>query len=106
MIDWHRTSMLPRYSIYLTDMADSIFTGQYSTNDVKKLIINGRSLYEETVTGMTPYAAKFLLRYQNPQSIEHMKQKMQKIFLKEKKLFCPSLDFLVYETVNSRFSHY
>ena len=34
MIDWHRTSMLPRYSIYL--------------------------------------------RYQNPQSIEHMKQKMQK----------------------------
>ena len=78
MIDWHRTSMLPMYSIYLTDMADRIFTGQYSTNDVKKLIINGRSLYEETVTGMTPYAAKFLVRYQNPQSIEHMKQKMQK----------------------------
>ena len=40
MIDWHRTSMLPMYSIYLTDMADRIFTGQYSTNDVKKFESN------------------------------------------------------------------
>ncbi len=78
MIDWHRTIMLPMYSIYLRDIADKILMGQYYTNDVKKVIINGRSLFEETVTGMTPYASKFLIRYQNPQSIEYMKQKMQK----------------------------
>lgn len=78
MIEWHRTTMLPMYTLYLTDMADKILADQYSTNDINKVIMNGRYLFEETVTGLTSYASKFLILYQNPESIEYMKKKMDK----------------------------
>lgn len=78
MIEWHRKSMLPMYALYLTDMADKILADQYKADDIKKMIVNGRYLYEETVTGLTPYASAFLIRYQNSRSIEYMEKKMDK----------------------------
>tara|TARA_B100001057_G_scaffold113398_1_gene111732 strand:- start:3801 stop:4646 length:846 start_codon:yes stop_codon:yes gene_type:complete len=76
MITWHRTTMLPSYAEYLNDIADRIHKGQYGTADMVNVLSNGRSMIEETVTGLTPYASKFLIRQQNVESIEFMEKKM------------------------------
>ena len=75
MIAWHRTTMLPSYAEYLNDIADRIHKGQYGTADIVNVLSNGRSMIEETVTGLTPYASKFLIRQQNIESIEFMEKK-------------------------------
>ena len=76
MIAWHRKTMLPSYAEYLNDIADRIHKGQYGTADIVNVLSNGRSMIEETVTGLTPYASKFLIRQQNIESIEFMEKKM------------------------------
>ena len=76
MIAWHRKTMLPSYAEYLNDIADRIHNGQYGTTDIVNVLSNGRSMIEKTVTGLTPYASKFLIRQQNVESIEFMEKKM------------------------------
>ena len=64
MIAWHRKTMLPSYAEYLNDIADRIHKGQYGTTDIVNVLSNGRSMIEETVKGLTPYASKFLIQQQ------------------------------------------
>ncbi len=76
MIVWHKTSMLPKYATYLTDIADIVEMEQYDSSDISKILENGRSLIKETVAGLTPYASRFLIRYQTIEGIEFMEKKM------------------------------
>lgn len=76
MVNWHRTSILPNYADYLNDMADKIEVGKYDAANINDALTNGRNLIEETVTGLTPYASKFLIRHQTPKAIEYMEKKM------------------------------
>ena len=76
MVAWHKTSMLPKYATYLTDIADMVEMEQYGASDISKILENGRSLINETITGLTPYASKFLIRYQTVEAIEFMKKRM------------------------------
>ena len=76
MVYWHRTSMLPKYANYLNDIADKMAIGKYDATDINYALINGRNLIEDTVTGLTPYASKFLIRHQTPKAIEYMEKKM------------------------------
>ena len=69
MIAWHRKSMLPRYAAYLNDIADNLEDGRYNTSYITNVLEDGRSLIEETVIGLTPYASKFLIRHQNIEAI-------------------------------------
>ncbi len=77
MVNWHRTTMMPKYASYLTDIANKIEVRQYDDIDISNLLANGRSLIENTVTGLTPYASKFLIRHQNLESIKYLKKKME-----------------------------
>ena len=76
MVEWHRTTMLPNYAIYLSDIADKLEVELYEITYISKILENGRSLIEETVTGLTPYASKFLVKYQTVKSIEFIEKKM------------------------------
>ena len=76
MVSWHRINMLPRYSIYLDNMANMLESGHYSKADISIIITNGRSLVKETVDGLTPFASKFLMRHQNSNAIKFMEKKM------------------------------
>ena len=76
MVNWHRTSMLPRYSDYLNNIANKLENDEYSANDISKLMANGRFLIEETVIGLVPYASKFLINHQTSESIDYMEKKM------------------------------
>ena len=76
IVTWHRTSMLPSYAAYLTDMADKLAAGQYGDAHITKAMAKGRSLIEETVTGLTPRASKFLIRHQTVDAIEFMEKKI------------------------------
>ena len=75
MVDWHRSTMLPSYATYLSDIADKLEAKQYEVTYITKILENGRSLIEETVTGLTPYASKFLVKYQTVKAIEFMEKK-------------------------------
>ena len=75
MADWHRSTMLPSYATYLSDIADKLEAKQYEVTYITKILENGRSLIEETVTGLTPYASKFLVKYQTVKAIEFMEKK-------------------------------
>jgi hypothetical protein len=75
MVDWHRTFMLPNYATYLNNIADKIEVGNYESDDINKLVEDGRSLIEETIIGLTPYASKFL-NHQMVEDIEFMEMKM------------------------------
>ena len=75
MINWHRTSMLPRYADYLSNIADKLENDEYSADGIRKILTNGRFLIEETVIGLTPYASKFLINYQTSESIEFMENR-------------------------------
>ena len=77
MVNWHRTTMMPKYASYLTDIANKIEVRQYDDIDISNLLANGRSLIENTVTGLTPYASKFLIRHQTLESIKYLKKKME-----------------------------
>jgi len=76
MVNWHRTSMLPRYADYLNNIADKLENDEYSANDISKLMANGRFLIEETVIGLVPYASKFLINHQTSESIDYMEKRM------------------------------
>ena len=76
MINWHRTSMMPSYASYLDDIADTLEVGQYDANKITIIIDEGRTLIEDTIVGLTPYASRFLIRIKNDEAIEFMKKKM------------------------------
>ena len=76
MVYWHRTSMLPNYADYLNDIADKMEVGKHDAAYIDDALTNGRNLIEETVTGLTPYASKFLIRHHTPKAIENMEKKM------------------------------
>ena len=76
MVNWHRTSMLPKYADYLNNIADKLEDGQYTNTYISKYLANGKSLIEETITGLIPYASRFLIQYQTFETIELIKNKM------------------------------
>ena len=75
MVNWHRTSMLPKYASYLNNIADKLEDGQYTTSYISKYLANGKSLIEETVTGL-PYASRYLIQFQTVETIELIENKM------------------------------
>ena len=76
MVNWHRTSILPKYADYLNNIADKLENDEYSPNDINKLLDDGRFLIEETVIGLVPYASKFLTNHQTSESIDFMEKRM------------------------------
>tara|TARA_B100000242_G_scaffold1365_1_gene871 strand:+ start:153 stop:1019 length:867 start_codon:yes stop_codon:yes gene_type:complete len=76
MVNWHRTSILPKYADYLNNIADKLENDEYDANDINKLLDDGRFLIEETVIGLVPYASKFLINHQTSESIDYMEKKM------------------------------
>ena len=76
MVDWHRTYILPKYANYLSIVADKLEADQYDSVYIKELLEDGKSLIEETVIGLTPYASKFLIENQTFESIEFMENRM------------------------------
>ena len=76
MVTWHRTSMLPKYSEFLYNIADNLEDEKYSAVEVKKLLENGRFLIEETVIGITPYVSKFLIQHQTVENIIFIENSM------------------------------
>ena len=76
MVNWHRTSMLPKYSNYLNNVANKIESEQYSADNIRKILTNGRFLIEETVSGLVPYASKFLIYHQTAENIKFMENRM------------------------------
>ena len=78
MVDWHRKYILPKYANYLSNMADKLEANKYGPFDIKELLEDGKYLIEETVTGLTPYASKFLIKNQNFESIKFMEKRMLK----------------------------
>ena len=78
LVAWHRTSMLPMYSFYLNDIADKLQVGQYGADDIERVLENGKSIIEETVIGMTPYASKFLIKNLTDDGIKFMEKRMLK----------------------------
>tara|TARA_X000000950_G_scaffold288931_1_gene408475 strand:+ start:2086 stop:2982 length:897 start_codon:yes stop_codon:yes gene_type:complete len=76
MVTWHRTSMLPKYSEFLYNIADNLEDNQYSTVKVKKFLENGRFLINETVTGITPYVSQFLVQHQTVKNINFIENRM------------------------------
>ena len=76
MINWHRISMLPSYASYLDNIADKLEVGQYDATEITLIIDEGRTLIEDTIIGLTPYASGFLVRIKNEETIEFMKKKM------------------------------
>ena len=76
MINWHRTSMMPSYASYLDNIADTLEVGEYDANKITIIIDEGRSLIEDTVIGLIPYASRFLIRINNDGAIEFMKKQM------------------------------
>ncbi len=76
MVYWHRSTMLPNYADYLNNIADKMEMGKYVDVDITNALTEGRYLIEETVTGLTPYVSKFLIRHQSLEAIEFMEKKM------------------------------
>ena len=78
MVNWHRKYILPKYANYLSNMADKLEANKYGPFDIKELLEDGKYLIEETVTGLPPYASKFLIKNQNFESIKFMEKRMLK----------------------------
>lgn len=76
MVAWHRSIMLPSYAAFLKDMADKLEDDQYNDRDIINVLTNGRSLIEDTLTGLTPRASKFLVGYSTIDTIDFMEKKM------------------------------
>ena len=62
MVSYHRTSILPSYAIYLDEIAKNLDEVHDEKVLVNTTLTKGRSLIEQTVLGLTPYASKFLIR--------------------------------------------
>lgn len=77
IINWHRKFVLPKYSIYLTNISNKLEVGEYSETDITKILSKGRLLIEETITGLTPRASKFLILHQTNNDIDFIKKKME-----------------------------
>jgi len=78
MVSWHRTSMLPSYANYLDEIAKKLEEVYDEKVLVKIALAKGRLLIEQTVHGLTPYASKFLVRYQTSEDIKFIEKKMKK----------------------------
>ena len=78
MVSYHRTSILPSYAIYLDEIAKNLDEVHDEKVLVNTTLTKGRSLIEQTVLGLTPYASKFLIKYQTPEDIEFIKKKIKK----------------------------
>ena len=76
MVAWHRRTVLPNYAAYLTDVANKLAAGQYGAADIAEVLAAGQSLIEKTVTGLTPYASKILVRHMTVDDIAFMEEKM------------------------------
>ena len=76
MVYWHRSSMLPKYSDYLNNIADKMEIDKYDDVEITNALTEGRYLIEETVNGLTPYISRFLIRHQSLEAIEFMEKKM------------------------------
>lgn len=76
IVAWHRTTILPNYATYLTNMADKLAANQYGAADIAMALADGRSLVEETVTGLTSRASKVLVRHMTADNIAFMEKKM------------------------------
>ena len=76
MVAWHRRTLLPNYATYLTDAANKLAAGQYGAADIAEVLAAGQSLIEKTVTGLTPYASKILVRHMTVDDIAFMEEKM------------------------------
>jgi hypothetical protein len=76
MVNWHKTTMLPKYSSYLNNIADKLEDGQYSKTYISNYSANGISLIEETITGLIPYVSRFLIQHQTVETIELIENKM------------------------------
>ena len=78
MVSWHRTSMLPSYANYLDEIAKKLEEVYDEKVLVNMALAKGRLLIEQTVLGLTPYASKFLVRYQTSEDIKFIEKKMKK----------------------------
>ena len=78
MVSWHRTSMLPSYANYLDEIAKKLEEVYDEKVLVNMALAKGRLLIEQTVHGLTPYASKFLVRYQTSEDIKFIEKKMKK----------------------------
>lgn len=76
MVYWHRSSMLPKYSDYLNNIAEKMEIGKYDDIDIINALTEGRYLIEETVISLTPYVSKFLIQHQSLEAIEFMEKQM------------------------------
>ena len=76
MVAWHKKTVLPNYAAFLNDMANKLDEGQYGAADIAKVLAAGQSLIEKTVTGLTPYASKILVRHMTVEDIAFMEEKM------------------------------
>ena len=78
IVDWHRNNMLPKYETYLRNIAEKLTKNQYSYTDINNILMYGRSLIEETVIGLTPFASKFLVEHQTVSDIDFLEKQMEK----------------------------
>ena len=78
MVSYHRTSILPSYAIYLDEIAKNLDEVHDEKVLVNTTLTKGRSLIEQTVLGLTPYASKFLVKYQTSEDIEFIEKKNEK----------------------------
>ena len=78
MVSWHRKSMLPSYANYLDEIAKKLEEVYDEKILVNMALAKGRLLIEQTVLGLTPYASKFLVRYQTSEDIKFIEKKMEK----------------------------
>tara|TARA_B100000989_G_scaffold283156_1_gene248834 strand:+ start:1140 stop:1985 length:846 start_codon:yes stop_codon:yes gene_type:complete len=77
MITWHRKSMMPSYATYLNNIADNLEMKHYNSTTITEAIMNGQILIEETISGLTPFASKFLIQYQTEKSVKFMEKRME-----------------------------
>ena len=51
-------------------LQNALELGEYDANEITIVIDEGRTLIEDTVVGLTPYASRFLIRINNDGAIE------------------------------------
>ena len=76
MVAWHRTTMLPIYAAYLTDIADMLAAGRDNADDIARVLADGRSLIEKTVRGLTPRVSEVLVQHMTADDITFMEKRM------------------------------
>ena len=76
MVEWHRIYMLPNYAKYITYISDKLEVKQYGLADITEIFENGKFLIDETVSGLIPYVAQFLVMHNTPKNIKFIEKKM------------------------------